>query len=269
MTILVVGAAGKFAGLVVPALTRRGERIRGFAHKQEDAERVGSQGAAEITVGDLRDRPSLDAALRGAEAVFYVAPAFLRDEAAVGKGVVDAALRADVRRFVFSSVIHPVLSGLVNHAAKIPVEEAALNSNLEYTFLHPTLQFSELCPALAPDRRNRCARRAMVGGNAVLPSRLSRPAEVAAIALTENRLLYGTSGTANRKDVAALIGDVLGRKIEARQVEPGGDTPKPLRAMFDHYNHHGLLGSPVTLRAILGREPRTLHAYFEELATER
>jgi hypothetical protein len=29
-----------------------------------------------------------------------------------------------VRRFVFSSVIHPVLGGLVNHAAKAPVEEA-------------------------------------------------------------------------------------------------------------------------------------------------
>jgi hypothetical protein len=35
-------------------------------------------------------------------------------------------------------VIHPVLSGLSNHAAKAPVKEATLNTNLEYTFLHPT-----------------------------------------------------------------------------------------------------------------------------------
>ncbi len=48
-------------------------------------------------------------------------------------------IREGVRRFVFSSVIHPVLSQLSNHAAKAPVEEAVLNSNLEYTFLHPTL----------------------------------------------------------------------------------------------------------------------------------
>src|ERR671924_204944 len=132
MTILAVGAAGKFAGLVIPALARRGARIRGFVHKREDAERVLSLGAAEIAVGDLRDRSSLDTALRGIDAVFYVAPAFLPDEAQVGKSMVDAAIRAGVRRFVFSAVIHPVLSSLVNHAAKVPVEEAVLNSGLEY-----------------------------------------------------------------------------------------------------------------------------------------
>jgi hypothetical protein len=36
--------------------------------------------------------------------------------------------------------------------------------------------------------------------------------------------------------------------------------------MFAHYNHHGLIGSPVTLRAILGHEPRILRTYFQELA---
>jgi hypothetical protein len=36
--------------------------------------------------------------------------------------------------------------------------------------------------------------------------------------------------------------------------------------MFDWYDRHSLLGNALTLRAILGREPRTLRAYFEELA---
>jgi len=87
----------------------------------------------------LTNRASLDAALEGVGQVFYIAPAFLPNEADIGKGVVEAAIKAGVRRFVFSSVIHPVLSQLSNHAAKAPVEEAVLNSNLEYTFLHPTL----------------------------------------------------------------------------------------------------------------------------------
>jgi hypothetical protein len=39
--------------------------------------------------------------------------------------------------------------------------------------------------------------------------------------------------------------------------------------MFDHYEHHGLLGNPLTLRTILGREPRTLRAYFEDLAAQQ
>ncbi|TIU90484.1 MAG: hypothetical protein E5W03_00435 [Mesorhizobium sp.] len=63
------------------------------------------------------------------------------------------------------------------------------------------------------------------------------------------------------------MSNVLGRKIEERR-DAGvlGDVPQGLRAMFDHYDHHGLLGNPLTLRAILGREPRSLRAYLEELA---
>lgn len=107
-------------------------------------------------------------------------------------------------------------------------------------------------------------------------------AEVAAIALTEDRLTFGTfelcaEGTLNRKEVAALIGDVLGRPIDAAKVQLDTSTALPadspegrqltaMKPMFDWYDRHSLLGNALTLRAILGREPRTLRAYFEELA---
>ena len=35
--------------------------------------------------------------------------------------------------------------------------------------------------------------------------------------------------------------------------------------MFEHYDHTGLRGNALTLRAILGRELRTLRAFFEEM----
>ena len=38
-----------------------------------------------------------------------------------------------------------------------------------------------------------------------------------------------------------------------------------MKAMFTNYDHHGLLGNPLTLRAILGREPRALETSFEEV----
>ena len=38
--------------------------------------------------------------------------------------MVAAAQAAGVRKFVFSGVIHPSISALTNHAAKLPVEEA-------------------------------------------------------------------------------------------------------------------------------------------------
>jgi uncharacterized protein YbjT (DUF2867 family) len=247
-------------------------RRRAWPCPQAGVEKARSRGAAEVALGDLRDRQSLDEALKGMDAVFYIGPAFQVDEAELGKGMVERAVRAGVRHFVFSAVIHPELSVLSNHAAKPPVEEAVLLSGLEYTFLHPA-RFFQNYAAVWP--------KLVETGVLVEPwsadTRFSLVdyrdvAEVAALALTEDRLLYGTfelcaPGYPNRKDVAALIGEVLGRRInERRDSQVLGDVPPAMRAMFEHYDRHALLGNPLTLRAILEREPRSLRAYIEELA---
>ena len=279
-TVLVVGAAGKFAGLVVPALAERGAKVRGFIRNPDGSDAVLQAGAAEAAVGDLRELSSVQRALEGASSVFYVAPAFLPHEAEVGQSFVAAAQDAGVRRFVFSSVIHPVLTELVNHAAKIPVEEAVLNSGMEYVFLHPAMFFQNFARSFS---------KILITGVISEPwsndTRFSRVdyrdvAEVAAIALTEDRLSLGTfelcaEGHLNRRDVAKLLSEVLGRDITATRLElgkaPAGEKPADeqramLQQMFDWYDHHSLVGNATTLRAILGREPRTLRAYFEELA---
>jgi uncharacterized protein YbjT (DUF2867 family) len=275
-TVLAIGAAGKFAGLVVPALAERGEKVRGLVRDATQGEAVRKLGATEIAIGDLRDGANLDAALKGIDAVFYIAPAFLPDEAEIGKGMVDSAKRAGVGRYVFSSVIHPVLSALGNHAQKAPVEEALLSSGMEYTFLHPTVFFQNLT-ATWP----KIVETEVLAEPWSLDTRFSSVdyrdvAEAAAIALTEDRLLYGTfelcaEGWLNRKDAAAIIGEVLGRAIKAERIDPklpaagAGPGAPALEKMFDWYDKRGLMGSDLTLRAILGREPRTLHTFFEEL----
>lgn len=272
-TILAVGAAGKFAGLVLPALAERGARVRGLIRNASEADAVRKHGAAEVAMGHLSDRASVDAALKDVGSVFYIAPAFLPNEANVGKGVVDAAKQAGVRRFVFSSVIHPILSALENHGAKGPVEEAILDSGMEYTFLHPTLFFQNYAGSWSTILKTGAL--AEPWSNETRFSRVDYRdvAEVAAIALTEDRLLDGTfelcaEGHLNRYDVAGLLGDILGRKVLAQKVDPAslGEEAKPMRPMFEHYDRLGLLGNALTLRAILKREPRTLRAYFEELA---
>jgi len=123
-TALAVGAAGKFAGLVVPALAERGVKVRGLI-------RDATQGEA-VKLAQYRKRRPRPPTPRHR---------FLPDEAEIGKSMVNSAKRAGVRRFVFSSVILPILSALGNHAQKAPVEEAFLTSGMEYTFLHPTVFF--------------------------------------------------------------------------------------------------------------------------------
>ena len=272
-TILVVGASGKFVGMVIPELVKRGADVRGLVHNPADAQKVRAAGAREVAVGDLTDAAGVADALRGVDRVFYVAPVALPDEANIGKAFVAASIAAGVRRLVFSSVIHPVLSGLPNHAQKAPVEDAVLNSHLEYAFLHPTVLFQNFASAW-----DGIVETGVIAEPWSNDTRFSRVdyrdvADVAAIALLEDRLLCGTfelcaDGKLNREDVAELIADVTGREIRAGRIDPDtlGDEANAMRPMFAHYDHHGLVGSSLTLRAILDREPRTLRAYFEELA---
>ncbi len=153
--------------------------------------------------------------------------------------------------------------------------------NLEYTFLQPTLFFQNYAPAWPKVVETSVFAEPYSNEKPITRVDYRDVAEVAAIALMEDRLLFGTfelcaEGNLNRKEVARLMGEVLGRTVQAKQIsfdefaaQGKIDLDKSQlpadKKMDDWYDAHGLLGSPVTLRAILGREPRTLLAYFEEL----
>ena len=110
----------------------------------------------------------------------------------MGVAMVEAAEDAGVRKFAFSSVYHPSISKMVNHAAKQPVEEALYESNLDFTILQPAIFMQNLDGAW----------------NAVLESgKLAMPyskrakvsyvdycdvAEIAALAMTDEDFSYGT-----------------------------------------------------------------------------
>ena len=270
--VLAVGADGPFAGLVVPALAKRGIEVRGLVRKSDQEQSVRARGAPEVVVGDIHDRNQMAAALAGMEAAFYISPFALDKEADAGKQFIAAARSAGVRRVVFSSVLHSNLAGLENHAAKLPIEEAILDSGLEYTILQPGVFFQNM-----KDGWQRAQQTGVYAEPWSNDTRFSRVdyrdvAEVAAIALTEDRLLYGTfqlcaEGNLNRREVAALMSQVLGRPVEAQQapLPASGAVPDQLIEMMRWYDEHSLLGNPIPLRAILDSKARTLRDYLTEL----
>ncbi len=281
-TVLVVGAAGRFAGLVVPALVGRGARVRGLARSEEQGKQARLNGAAEIAIGDLRDRASLDAALRDVERAFYLAPVYREDEARMGLSFIDAAKAAGLRRMVFSSAIHPVIGVLQNHIQKVPVEEALIESGMEFTILNPAVFYQNITAAWLGVVATGVFAEPFSAAKRISRVDYRDVAEVAAIALTEDRLLNGTfelcaDGGMDRTEVAAVMGEVLGRRIEAaapdfgtwvsRTKLPYDDHQKAeLAAMYAFYDRHGLVGNALTLRAILGRAPRSIRQFFADLA---
>ena len=248
--ILSIGANGRFASLVIPELVKRGVRVRGLVHRPESAEEARSRGAAEVAVGDLHDPGSLDRALEGVDGVFYLGPLFAEDESQLGLNMVAAARRAGVRRFVFSSIIHPTLN-FEGHSAKIPVESVLYESGLEFVILHPATFFQNIQAAWPA-----ILERGIIAEPYSKKARLARVdyrdvAEVAAMALTEDRLNFGTfelcpDGLFSCEDVAQLVSETLGRKITAAEPSwdawiaktrlPFDDRKKSLlKKMFDLY----------------------------------
>lgn len=281
--ILAVGANGRFAGLVVPELVRRGARVRGMVRKPEAVERARSHGATEIAIADLRDPESLDRAVRGVDGVFHIAPAFEVDESQMGLNMLRAARNAGVRRFVFSSLIHPTLH-LENHYAKTSVEAAVYSSGMEYVVLHPATFYQNLELGWKNVLEHHVIAEPFSKKARIVRVDYRDVAEVAAIGLTEDRLNYGTfelcgEGLPNREDIARVMSEILRTKVEAAEPSfeewaakvhlPYDERQKRLlRKMYEYYGKYGATGNSLTLQAILGREPRTLHQYVLALAAQ-
>lgn len=282
MKVLAVGATGQYAGLVVPELHRRGVTVRALIRDPHRESEVRQRGASEIALADLGDTASLRKAVDGVDGVFHINPSFAAHEIDMGIAMVDAARTAGVHRFVFSSIIHPPILGLRNHAAKIPVEEALYESGMNFTVLQPALFMQTLDKAWDGVTHRRCyampysvhARTSWVDYRDV--------AEAAALAFTTDRLDFGTfelcaPGMPDRFAVAALMAEALGFPIRAIELpfedwaDATGLKPGSVRAglkqMYEDFDRHGLPGgNPLVLRAILEREPRTLADYIRDRA---
>jgi uncharacterized protein YbjT (DUF2867 family) len=283
--VLVVGAAGRFAGRIVPELARRGVTVRGLVRSDAQAEVARRAGATEIAHGDLREPRSLEAATRGAYGVFHIGPAFAPDESELGVRMVDVAKRAGVRKFVFSGVLHPTNGRLETHARKQPVEEALFASGLAYTILQPANLFQNIEAAWPAVVAHGVFAEPFSKSSPVARVDYRDVAEVAAKALTEDGLAYGTfelcaEEALTREEITATMSGVLGRPVEAAEptfAEWTAMAKLPydelqlswLAKICAHYNDHGVRGNSTVLRALLGRPPRTVRAYIAELARMR
>lgn len=108
MTILVTGATGTQGNAVAHALLARGLPVRALVRDDNaQAARALADAGAQLAIGSFEHPESLNAALKGADALFSVqmAPGPQRDlERDQARALIDAARATDVRHIVHSSV---------------------------------------------------------------------------------------------------------------------------------------------------------------------
>ncbi|EPQ50873.1 NAD P-binding protein [Gloeophyllum trabeum ATCC 11539] len=153
-TILITSASGRTSLHVIAALLSRlpslspAPSIRLLVHSESSVKTVteslaslpfgSSSFVASFVVADYLDYSSLPPAFKNVDIIFYNGPAFHPNETAMGINAVNAAKETGVKHFVYCSVLHPYLSKLLNHKAKLGVEEYLTESSLPYTILQPT-----------------------------------------------------------------------------------------------------------------------------------
>lgn len=272
--ILVTGANGKTGRAVIAALAARGERVRAWIRRAENADALRTLGAGEVVVGSMADAALFARAATGVRAIYHICPNVSADEIIFGRNAIAAAKAAGVGRFVFHSVLHPQVEIMQHHWTKLRVEELLFESGLDWTILQPTAYTQNLLGVWREIEAG--VYRTAYGAEArVCLVDLDDVAEVAAKVLTEDGhtgATYELVGTPahSQAEVAQILGEALGRPVRV-EAEPAGawqarlqaagmsaEESGKLVAMARYYQRHGLIGNANVLTWLLGRAPTSL-----------
>ena len=143
--ILVVGATGHLGGLVTASLLAQRASVRILVRPGSESQALRHAGA-QVAIGDLKFRPTLDAACEGVDVVVTTANSALRGGAdnvltvdiEGNRNLMDAARSAKVRQFVFVSAFGVTTDSPVPlFQAKALSETHLRESGLPYTILAP------------------------------------------------------------------------------------------------------------------------------------
>jgi len=281
--ILVTGASGKTGRAVVAALARAGAPTRALVRRPSQIEALTNLGAGQVIPADIRLAPELRRAVENTRAVYHICPNIHPEEVEIGRSVIAAAKQAGVEHLVLHSVLHPQTEQMPHHWNKLRVEEALLESGLNFTILQPTAYMQNLLAGWKVITEEGVLRNPYPVETRLSLVDLEDVAEAAVRVLTtggHTAAIYELAGTPPlaQTEVAAILTDALGRpvraeaesiqgwEVRARSAGLGDQQRATLIRMFHYYERHGLIGNPNTLRWLLGHEPTGLAEFARRAA---
>ena len=254
--ILVVGATGQLGGAVARGLRARAHPVRILARPGSAYQPLADLGA-EVALGDLRDPASLAVACRGVSTVVTTANSARRGGADTvetvdlhgTRALIDAAARAGVGHFIYTSVLGVTEASPVPFlAAKARNESALRGSGMTWTILAPDA-FQESWPLRVVGAPAAAGRPVAIIGTGTRRHTWIAEGDVAAFALAavdapaaaNRHLPIGGPEALSWLDVVAVYERLLGRELEVRHVAAGDPLlavpaqVQPLLAAFDTY----------------------------------
>jgi uncharacterized protein YbjT (DUF2867 family) len=278
--VLVVGGTGALGGQVVDALQARGKRVRALVRPASDARRLEAAGV-EIARGDMMDPDSLVRAMSGADAVVTTAAGYTRHskgdspdiDVAGNRNLADAAARADVRRFVLTSILTCDQTPDVPHFwHKKLAEDRLQEQGVPFVALRPGA-FLDQVTQMGGDPFAK--RRLTWLGSARIPLTFVLTADLAgyladavdADVATGERIDIGWDRPVGMQEIADISGRLLGERIRVRSVPapvihtagrvlgPVVPMVKDMSAMFDWFQTGRYVADTTRQREVFGTVP--------------
>ena len=142
LTVAVAGATGTQGGAAARALLAAGHRVRALTRHPNSPAADALRGlGAEVRHADFDNRPSLEAALTGADSLFAVTTPFgagTAGEVRQGKALVDAATDVRLGHLVFTSAAHADRgTGVPHYESKHLVEQHLRAAGVRWTVIAP------------------------------------------------------------------------------------------------------------------------------------
>lgn len=147
--ILVSGATGTQGGAVARELVSRGYTVRGLTRSPDsEASMALSALGVQMVRGNFDDPASLDTALEGAYGTFSVQQyrgIGVEGEISQSKAFADAAKRASIEHFVYTSVLYARLgTGVPQFESKREIEDYVRSLDIPYSIVRPSGFMSNL-----------------------------------------------------------------------------------------------------------------------------
>jgi uncharacterized protein YbjT (DUF2867 family) len=228
-TVLVTGATGRQGGAVVRHMIPKGWKVRALTrHRSSYAAQRLAGLAVELVQGDLEDPASLECAARGVYGIFSVQDFWVvgaRREVQQGKNLAEAAKKAGVTHFVYSSVGGAERSSGIDHwESKWEIEKHIRKLGLPATILRPAafmenyyidqveigILKGKLLDPIRADKPYQTIATEDIGAFAALA--FERPEEFIGLELE----IAGSEFT--NPETAATFSRVLGRPVKFRQL---------------------------------------------------
>lgn len=226
MTIVVTGATGHLGRLTVDALLDRGVPAADIRALGRSAERLAPLAArgVQTAVIDFGKPETLDAAFAGADALLLVSGSEVGQRIPQHRNAIDAAVRAGVGRIVYTSAPHADDTDLVLAPEHAETEKLLAASGLPVTVLRNNWYTENYVGQLDVASATGELVGSAATGRVASASRKDY-AEAAAVVLTtdgHDGAVYELAGDVawTFDDLAAAIGELLGRPVAYRSVTP-------------------------------------------------